>query len=371
MDGFNRKDVFLGTNFIAGLIVLCIASLGFKERVLPEALILMIFTLTFFGYYIHYPNLYAFAQEITDPKDYTRVTTYIEIVGQSTTIAAAGLAVVLFGGLQVNEVWPVIGRVVIDIKPWHIYEIFLMDGFAYLLSFLVIIFISYKPIKVVFDYDEAPLFERLKTGYDYLNNNRLISLFGICSFAILIVVLVQIFALLPIYVKHHLQEEGGVVALTEFMYGTGSLVSGVIISKILKRMPIPKSIILLTFLTAFGFFLAAFTKSAYIYYIFALIIGFTNSGSRIFRVVYLLGLIPNEIMGRVNGMFNVYSTVIRCAFLILFSFSFFNEGSNIVYAYMILGTFTFISGVVLISIYQKVLKLTETPLPKQELEPVH
>src|SRR5690606_15400245 len=139
----------------------------------------------------------------------------------------------------------------------------------------------------------------------------LISLFGVCSFAILVIVLVQIFALLPIYVTNHLREGGDVLAMTEFMYASGSLVSGFIINKLLRKMPIPKSIIILTFLTAFAFILATFTRHVMIYYLFALIIGFTNSGSRIFRVSYLFGLIPNTIMGRVNSMFNVYTTIIR------------------------------------------------------------
>lgn len=369
IDGFNRKDVFLGTNFIAGLIVLCIASLGFKEQVLPDGLIVMVFTITFFGYYMHYPNLYAFAQEITEPKYYTRVTTNIEIVGQATAIAAAAIAVILLQGVDYTGNFPVIGEISIYIKKWYIYEIFLMDGFAYMLSFLVIILIRYQAIKMVFDYDEAPLIERLRTGYDYLVQNPLISLFGICSFAILIIVLVQIFALLPIYVTNHLHESGDVLATTEIMYGTGSLFSGFVIGKILKRMSIPKSIIVLTFLTAFGYLLAAFTQGVFIYYAFALIIGFTNSGSRIFRVSYLFGLIPNEIMGRVNSMFNVYSTIIRFIFLIVFSIGFFNEGSNITYAYAILGIYAFISGIILMAIYKKVLAITESKTV--EAEAVH
>lgn len=359
IDGFNRKDVFLGTNFIAGLVVLCIASLGFKEQILPDGLIVMVFTVTFFGYYMHYPNLYAFAQEITEPKYYTRITTYIEIIGQATAIFAAGISVILLQGINYSAEWPLVGQVSLYIEKWHIYEIFLLDGFAYLLSFLVIILIKYKAIKVVFDYDEAPLIERLRTGYDYLVEHPLISLFGACSFAILIVVLVQIFALLPIYVTNHLNATGDVLATTEFMYGLGSLISGFAIGQILKRMSIPISIIILTFLTAFAFLLAAFTQSVAFYYVFALIIGFTNSGSRIFRVSYLFGLIPNAIMGRVNSMFNVYSTIFRFIFLIAFAMDFFNEGSNITYAYMILGGYALISGFVLIFINKKVLKLTE------------
>lgn len=359
IDGFNRKDVFLGTNFIAGLIVLCIASLGFKERILPDGLIVMVFTVTFFGYYMHYPNLYAFAQEITEPKYYTKITTYIEIIGQATAIVAAGISVILLQGVDYSADVPLLGHISIHINKWYIYEIFLLDGFAYFLSFLVIILIKYKAIKMVFDYDEAPLMERLRTGYDYLVEHPLISLFGVCSFAILIIVLVQIFALLPIYVTNHLNASGDVLASTEFMYGLGSLISGFAIGQIIKRMSIPMSIIVLTFLTGFAFLMAGFTQSVILYYLFAIIIGFTNSGSRIFRVSYLFGMIPNEIMGRVNSMFNVYSTIIRFIFLIAFAMDFFNEGSNITYAYMILGVYALISGFILIGIHKKVMGLTE------------
>lgn len=366
IDGFNRKDVFLGTNFIAGLIVLCIASLGFKERILPDGLIVMVFTVTFFGYYMHYPNLYAFAQEITEPKYYTKITTYIEIIGQATAIIAAGISVILLQGVDYTANLPWLGEVNIHINKWYIYEIFLLDGFAYFLSFLVIILIKYKAIKMVFDYDEAPLIERLRTGYDYLVEHPLISLFGVCSFAILIVVLVQIFALLPIYVTNHLNASGDVLASTEFMYGLGSLISGFAIGQILKRMSIPMSIIVLTFLTGFAFLMAGLTQSVLLYYLFAIIIGFTNSGSRIFRVSYLFGLIPNEIMGRVNSMFNVYSTIIRFIFLIAFAMDFFNEGSNITYTYMILGAYALISGFILIAIHKKVLGITEPKVVESE-----
>ena len=64
IDGFNRKDVFLGTNFVGGIVILSIASLGFKEGELTNILIILVYALTMFGYVIHYPNLYAFSQEV-------------------------------------------------------------------------------------------------------------------------------------------------------------------------------------------------------------------------------------------------------------------------------------------------------------------
>ncbi|MFN3403324.1 MAG: MFS transporter [Cytophagaceae bacterium] len=361
VDGFNRKDVFLGTNFIEGLIILSVSSLGFKEGILPTGLIILVFTITFFGYHIHYPNLYAFAQEITDPKDYTKVTSNIEVVGQSTSIGSAALGAILLAGIDTSVSLPFIGDIPIVINKWSLHEIFLMDGISYIISFVMILFITHKPVRDVTHHadDEGDLKERLRSGYLYLKNHRLVSVFGICAYSIFIIVLVEMFSLRPIYVKMHLQADADVLGVSELIYATGSLISGFIISRILSRMPIPRSIIILTFLTAFAFIMCAFTNSAFMFYPICLLIGFTNAGSRIFRVSYLFNLIPNELAGRVNSIFNVAATMFRIFFISIFCFPFFSQGSNIVYAYVILGSFTFVAGVILMILYPKILKLTE------------
>jgi len=367
VDGFNRKDVFLGTNFIEGLIVLSIASLGFKEfaspelkdHALPTALIVMVFATTFFGYIIHYPNLYAFAQEISDPKDYTKVTSYIEIVGQSTAIASAALGVFLLEGVDTIETIPFIGALPLKIEKWELHEIFLLDGITYILSFIMIIFIKYKPVKNLAQFDEGDLKDRLKSGYDFLANNRLVTVFGVCSYSIFIVLLVERFGLLPIYVKNNLQEGGDVLSFSEVMYASGSLLAGFMVGGFLTKMPIPKSIIIFICFTSVGFFISTVIDESIIFYVVSFMFGIANAGSRIFRISYLFMLVPNELTGRVNSMFNVITTVFRLTFILLFSLPFFSRESNITLAYATLGFFTLSAGIVLIVLYKRLLALTE------------
>lgn len=360
VDGFNRKDVFLGTNFMGGLIVLSVASLGFREGVLPISLILLIYTTTLYGYIIHFPNLYAFSQEVTDPKDYTRVVSYIEIVGQATAMASAALGGVLLGGVDIIQDIPFTDlSVPIYIKKWALHEIFLLDALAFFVSFAFVIFIKYQPLKKDIMIDEGDLKDRLKVGYDYLKKNRLVSIFGICSYSIFVVVLVEIFILLSLYVRNHLQEGPDVLGFSEMMFASGSLFSGIIIRNLMSKMPIPKSILVLTYLTTAAFFIIALTTSVFFFYLFCFIIGFTNAGSRIFRVSYLFNLVPNELTGRVNSIFNVVTTVARIIFIILFLLPLFKEGSNVTNAYFVLGIFTLASAVVLTYLYKPLLKLTE------------
>ncbi|HEX8548937.1 MAG TPA: MFS transporter [Cytophagaceae bacterium] len=361
IDGFNRKDVFLGTNFIEGLIVLAVAILGFSE-VLPPVLIILVFTVTYYGYHIHYPNLYAYVQEISDPKDYLKVASYIEIVGQTTSMASAAMGAVMLNGVDYSKVITFAGSTYnfhIFLGHWELHEIFLVDGLTYLVSFILILFIKHKTTKTVEIVDEGDLNDRLKTGYDYLRKNPLITIFGICSYSTFIIILVEIFCLLSLYIYNHLGEKPGVLGLSEFMYAGGSLLSGFIISKLLSKMPVPKSIIILTFMTTAAFFLCAVSDAVWLFFLISFVIGFTNSGSRIFRVSYLFKLIPNELTGRVNSIFNVINTMFRMVFILVFCFPFFHEGSNVTYAYAILGCFTLTAGIILLFLYKRLLQITE------------
>jgi DHA3 family macrolide efflux protein-like MFS transporter len=370
VDGFNRKDVFLGTNFIEGLIILSIASLGFKEfaspevrdHALPTALIVMVFATTFFGYIIHYPNLYAFAQEISDPRDYTKVTSYIEIVGQSTVMASAALGVFLLDGVDSIETISFLGferTFELKINKWELHEIFLMDGITYIISFVMIIFIKYEPVKNLAQFDEGDLKDRLKSGYDFLKRNTLVTIFGVCSYSIFIVLLVERIGLLSKYVNNNLQESAAVFSYSEIFYTLGSLIMGYLAAGFLSKIPIPKSIIIFVFLTSAGFFLSAFTETSLVFYLVSFVFGLANAGSRIFRISYLFMLVPNELTGRVNSMFNVITTVFRMIFILTFTLPFFSRGANIAYAYGFLGLFTLATGVVLIVLYKRLLALTE------------
>jgi MFS transporter, DHA3 family, macrolide efflux protein len=361
IDGFNRKDIFLGTNFIQGLIVLSVASLGFKEGILPSSLILLVFGMIFFGYLIHYPNLYAFAQEISDSGDYTRVASWIEVVGQTTAIAAAALAAVLLEGVQGISV-DLLGlkfQIPLYIEKWSMHEIFLLDAGAYFLSFIIIIFIQYVPSVVLAEHDEKGIWESMKEGYTYLRKNVIINIFGLCSYSIFVIVLVEIFSLVPLYVRNHLHASAYVLGTSELMYAGGSLISAFLIRKLFAKMTIPKSIIVMTMITTFAFYLSAFSGMVWLFYVVCFLKGFVNSGSRIFRVSYLFRLVPVDLTGRVNSMFNVYTTIFRMVFILIFVFPFFSQGSNVTYAYAILGTFTLVAGGILIALYPKFLKLTE------------
>lgn len=359
VDKFPRKGLFLSTNAVEGTIVLVIAGAGWYHGYLPFYLVAAVFGITMFGYHLHYPNLYAFAQEITPPRQYTRITSYIEIVGQSTNVLAGALAAILLEGLDFDHTFSGFGYEIpisLHIEKWHLYEIFTLDGITYFISVFIISFIRYTPVKEI-DVELGNFWSRLKTGFLYLKDHSVLFMFGIFSYSVFVTMLVKLHALMPLYITNHLQEGGYVFGLMELLYAAGALSAGIFARNIFKRLSIPKAIILLIFLGSLVFFLSAFTKSVPIFFTVGLLLGFSNAGTRVLRLSYIFSHVPNSKIGRVNSVFSVLNVIMRVVFILLFSHSFFSQGSNITFAYGILGTFLLVSGIFLLINFRKLEKL--------------
>ena len=348
VDRFNRKQLFLATNMVEGTILAAVAISGWVIGSLPLFPIMIVFAITVFGYRMHYPNLYAFAQEITSPEHYTRVTSYIEIVGQSTNVIAGALAVVLLEGVDVNL--PLLGQ--INIEPWEIHEIFTLDGITYFVSVGLIYLIKYTPDKV-FEADKGRLMKRLKVGISFLLDNKLVFLFGFFSHSIFVIMLVSLFTIMPMYITNVLNGGGEVFGSMEMLYGFGALTAGFFIGAWTSRSKRVVVIITFTFVTSLLLFLCGFIYAIPYYFATGMLIGFANAGTRILRVSYLFEHIPNQVIGRVNSVFSVLNILMRVIFVLLFSLAFFAQSQNIIYAYFILAGFTLLSGLVLCLYYGK------------------
>jgi MFS family permease len=341
VDKFSRKNNFLFTSIICGLLIFSIAIIGYLNHGLPTYLIVAVFAITMLNYNIHYPTLYAFGQEISSPEQYKSVNSNIEIVGQSTSILSGGFAAMLLDGFDIN-----ILNVEINIKAWQIYDVFMMDAITYFLSALLIYFIPYAPIKKITEFNHG-IIERLKKGFTYLKENQYVFIFGVSSYMVFAMLLVEIHAVLPTYIKQHLLAKGNVFALADTIYAIGALSAGFFINKLFDKASIVKVIVILTFVVAFIFIAAAISKSILVIYIVSIILGFCNAGIRVLRLTYMFKIIPNNLMGRVGSIFNLINVLTRSFFIFMFSQSFFSMSNNIIFAYVIMAIFLLIAGAIL------------------------
>lgn len=363
IDRYPRKTIFWIASAI-GFVVLGGAGLyGEMTGEMPLWLVAFIFVFTFFGFNIHYPNLYAFTQQLAAKGDYGRVNSMIEILGQSTNVISGAFGAILLSGTAAGAI-NLLGLELVlpfEIQRWEIWEIFFLDAATYFLAACIIPFITYKIVDGL-PVDMEPLVQRFKRGWRFLKLNKELLVFGLMSYSIFVVLLVEVQFLLPIYVDNHLETGADVYASSEVYFALGSLIAGLLIRRLTRNLAPSKAIILLMLMAGLLFMIMAITKSVNGFYLFSILLGFSNAGARITRVTFLFNHVPNNIIGRANSIFYVYNITSRGILITLFAMSFFSEGNNIIWAYAICGVFILVSVLPLLWVVKRLDTFEVTPL---------
>jgi len=353
VDKFDRKHVFMGATLIGGSILATITALGFHLGELPMLLVGAVFLFTFLNYNIHYPNLYAFVQEITVREHYSKMTSLMEIIGQVSTITAGAVSTILLEGTT-DGIYKLFGLPVhigFDISPWKIQEIFLIDTVTYFVALLIISSIKYEPISER-KKELGSLTDRLKLGWNYLITNKPVFWFGILSYMVFLAMLMEAFYLGVSYVNNHLNESGAIYANSKMAYAIGAICTGLTLKHLFTRFSIPAIITLFTFGTGVIFFTQFATKSIVLFFMMMFMLGITNAGTRIARVTYLFRNVPNQFFGRAGSIFFLCNIIFRILLLGLVSMAFFQEGNNIIYAYLVTSIILFVSAFLLVYHYK-------------------
>ncbi len=351
IDRYPRKNIFLIICMVSFAVLMSAGGIGLYSGEVPMYLVAAVFCFTVFNYNIHYPTLYAFGQEISEPKDYSKTNSLLEIMGQSTNVLSGAAAVMLIEGIDLD-----LGLFKLQIEAWSIYEIFFLDGLTYLIAFILIYFIRYKAIEKI-EVSKAPIMVRLKEGVQYLRQRPLLFVFGNASYTVFIFILISTHILWPIYIEDCLGAEGDVYAFTKVNYGIGALLAGIFIRFLLKRWTSVKSIIVLMIVSLFAYWALMISQEVYLLFTLAIFLGISNAGIRIMRVTYLFNHIPNHIIGRSNSVFQSINILLRSIFIGLFSLAFFAENGRIIYAFLIAILAISISVVPMMVNYKRLIQL--------------
>ena len=349
VDKYNRKHIFLILVGTVGSFIAAIAAYGFYNGGLSWHFAAIAFAATFLNYNLHYPNLYAFLQEISEKKQYAKMTSYVEIQGQAARMMAGAGAAMLLEGIDDGtiEIFGVIVQVPFSIPKWELHEILALDAVTYLVSFILIWMMRYQPIAERSG-EVGNLMERFKTGFNFLKENPKTLFFGVASYMIFATALISNMNILPIYVNNHLHAPANTYAMSQMFYTLGALISGIAIHTIFRKVSKSLAVILLTFITGASYIVLASTTIPMLFFIMSLMLGVTNSGTRILRMTYLFTVIPNQVFGRAGSIFNVSNILLRLMFLSIFALPFFHLSNNIIYTFWIFTVFIIIAGVVLI-----------------------
>ncbi len=361
IDRYPRKYIFLVASLVGAVVLGGAGLYGQMHGDIPLWLVAFVFVFTFFGFNIHYPNLYAFTQQLAARGDYGRVNSLIEILGQSTNVLSGALGAILLSGTSLDGINLLGFHVFLpfEIERWEIWEIFFLDAATYLIAACIIPFITYKIVDGL-PIDMEPIASRLKRGWQFLMLNKELLVFGLATYSIFIALLVEVQYLLPIYIDNHLQAGADVYASSEVYFALGSLAAGLLIRWLTRNLQPAQTIVLLMIMAGFVFVVVAFTRSVVGFYLFSVLLGFSNAGTRITRVTFLFNHVPNNIIGRANSIFYVYNITSRGILISIFSMGFFSVSNNIIWAFAICGGFILVSVVPLMWMLSRLKTLNVT-----------
>jgi MFS family permease len=352
IDRFNRKRIFQIFNGIDCVILLLAGSWSMYLGETPFYLMAIVFATTIFTYNVHYPNLYAFIQQLFEPKYYAKINSAIELQGQLTSALGMFIGGMLIAGPENMPAW---WPEMLTSRAWDLSEIFLLDGSTYFLSFILISLIRYESVRER-KVDMGSVYNRIKQGFTYLWERKHFLLLGISSHLVFFATLVTIQIVLAIYISDYLQESAYSMASFKGTYAIGAVTAGLMgLTFIVKKgHPIPKIMILMLGAgIAFGSF--SLTRSLTVFLIGAYFIGICNAGVRILRITYIISVIPPRVVGRVNSFFSVINVVERFLFSLLMTITFFSapeNGENVIYAFAMLSLVIFIGIIIQAMVYK-------------------
>ncbi|MEM9929063.1 MAG: MFS transporter, partial [Bacteroidota bacterium] len=321
-----------------GALLLFVSYMVTDYEIIPVYWLAAVYGLTLFTYNLHYPNLYAFVQELFEPRYYSMVNSAIEIQGQVTNALGMLTAGVLLVGSAdgMPGWWPTAWQ----FEAWSMAEIFRLDGSTYLMSFVLISLIRYipDPGKRI---DKGAVLARIQQGFQYLWSRKPLLVFGVSSHMIFFSLLVLMHFLLAVYVKDYLQANADTMAHFKGMYAVGAVLSGLIMLRLaVVERHVIKVIVSLLLMTASMYVICIFLPWVWGLLAVAVILGLCNAGARILRITYIIRVVPTRVVGRVNAFFSVVNVAFRSAFLSLMTIPFFSgpdSGHHVLYAFGILA----------------------------------
>ncbi|MDQ0207632.1 MFS transporter [Alkalicoccobacillus murimartini] len=300
IDRLSRKLIFQCNQWLVLVVVTPIALFGLMNQGLHTWQLVILYVTSIAYYGIHYPNLMAFVQQLFDRGRHNRLNSLLEVQSQSASMIAGGVAGFLFQLIEPSQV---------------------------LLLIVVSTIISLGLISKLPDGDQfkngvrsVHRIKEGKAGLAFIKGNLKVC---VSIFALMIPFLTLMVGnyLRPVYINSTLQADASIYGFTNMFYSVGAICAGLIISMIFARFgPWIAAIVSVGMYTA-SLFLVAFIPVVQIFLILQVFHGLGNAGSRICKQNMMMATIPNDRIGRVNGIFEAVGMGIRVILLLTFTYT--------------------------------------------------
>jgi len=298
VDRHSRKTALLASEAWGCFATVAMAAVGLA---LGHFAMWQLMTIYFCGmlyYTLHYPAKFALIQQMFDRSHYQSLTGLLEIQGQTAMMIAGGL-----GGWLVEHV--------------PLWVILLFDASTYLVSFLIQATLPYEPThlgtrhsSLVTSTAKPSVWAAVAEGWRWLRDRPRLTIFLTCSLMPFIIVMAGNY-LFPIYVTQTLHASALYFAGGEITFAIGAIFAGALLPRLISQHSAATTIPGTMFVYLAGLVVVIVLPHPLIYLAAGTLLGFGNAGCRVARSALLLNIVPNEMMGRVGGFYNVFDRVLR------------------------------------------------------------
>ena len=254
---------------------------GFSLTILYPVMMLMGLSNSLF-----WPTAQAFVQELVDEKDYFPANALLSASYQVGSLIGAGA-----GGFIVHIYGPIAALY--------------FNAFAYLISGLLISLAPFSNSNL--NKNSEGLISALSKGFLFLKDKIGVLFLGLTTILSDIAIWGALSVLTITISKEIFFKGSWGYGLMDGMYGIGALISTIAVAKMIKIIGRKKSLLCCYFIAGISCFVSPFSSSIFIAGIAYFVMGLYNNSARIIVRTLFMEIIPNNIMGRVQTIFGVYT----------------------------------------------------------------
>ncbi len=318
IDQMSRKKILLISQMVSLIMLLIFSIMGFVGASYEIWHYMIIYMIGSLYYTFFYPTMFALNQEIFSKEQYSSLNGTMEIQGQLSSMIAGGVASVL-------------------LTKWDLHYILLLDACTYAAAIYFYLKLPYK--RRTNSEKKRTAKTKGAEGIKYMWKSPVLFVFLLFSTMPFIGVMLTNY-LFPVYLTDVLKASGSIYAFQSMIYAIGAITAGVIIPMIARKIGNEKTIILSVVLYTIVISLIIHVNlPIYLTIMFFIAIG--NSGARVARNSFLMSRIPNDIIGRVDGVLRSVGLFLRIVLLGIFT--------GMASSGMILSSFIILSGILFVA----------------------
>lgn len=293
VDRHSRKTALLCSEAWGFLATLAMAATGLALGGFALWQLSLVYLAGMIYYTLHFSPKFAMVQQIFDRSQYQSLTALMEIQGQTAMMIAGGL-----GGALIERV--------------PLWGFLLFNAATYLTSLLIQSTIPYQAthIAAAAATPQPSMWGSVGVGWRWLAERPRLAVFFTCALFPFLIVMASNY-LFPIYVAQTLHLSARWFAAGEIAFALGAIAAGFTLPRLIGRHSAANTIPMTMLIFLAGLLILIFLRFPIPYLIAGLCLGFGNAGCRVARSSLMLHVIPNEVMGRVNGFYIVFDRLMR------------------------------------------------------------